>query len=98
MAKKTLTENEILNLYVETFANVLDEDLNEKEVNAFFKEVSKIEGVDGYLRSAMARDIQTYFMAQDDMSRERVRGGYARIMYMRAMIKKVRDAQTVAQS
>lgn len=89
------TEAEVLDLYIQTVGNPLDTDVNKEEEIQLFRELSKVEGLDDYLRDTMGEDIKRSFMAQDDVSRATIKGGYARTMYLRAMLKKIREKEEI---
>jgi len=89
--KKLLTEDEILDLYMQTYSDILEVEVTNEDTVAFFKALSKIPATNTYLRNTMGKDIQRYFIAEDDLSRARIKGAYGRTMYFRAMLKKVRE-------
>lgn len=90
MSKK-YTEDEILDLYLETVENPLDLFMNEKEQFVMFQELSKVEGFSECLHSLIGDDLKRHFKGTNDIQRAQVRGAYSRAIFFLAMTKKVRD-------
>lgn len=93
MAKKTgkYSEDEILDLYLESVENPLDLFMNEKEQYIMFQELSKVEGFTDCLHSLIGDDLKRHFKGTNDIQRAQVRGAYSRAIFFLAMTKKVRD-------
>jgi len=51
--------------------------LDERFSIKFYKELSKVEGIDEYLRLTILTDLKKYFMATDEKTRDQVRGHLA---------------------
>lgn len=100
MAKTTgkFTEDEILDLYIQTVDNPLDFQMDKQDVIALFKDLSKIDGFDEYLRSLMGDDIKTNFAATTDGQRDQIRGAYRRALYFRSLLRKVRTMNELDES
>jgi len=58
-------------------------EIDKKLAEEVFATLSKLDGVEEYLRQTMVEDIKRYFSAPDDISRERIKGHYALASYMR---------------
>lgn len=95
MAAKKWTEAEVLDLYIETVGNPLNIDVDKDSEIILFKELAKVDGLDEYLRATMGEDIKRAFQSQTDVERAIIKGGYARTMYIRAMLKKVRENKEI---
>lgn len=69
--------------------------LEKKQEDLFFKDLSRVEGVQEYLRATMARDMQRDFAATNEQ-RPIIRGAFARTAYLRSRLSKSgKDAQEV---
>lgn len=84
-------ELELINQLVEVMDNPLDVDYREEEAIKVFEEIGKIEGAMELFRAMMGRDIKLYFQAQSDIDRAGIKGAYARMAWMRGIIKKINE-------
>lgn len=91
MAEKKLTEDEVLDLYIQTVDNPLSYNVTNEDTIEMFKALSRVDGFDEYLRACMGDDIKLYFAASDEKQRDQVRGAYRRAIYFRSMLRKVRQ-------
>lgn len=86
-------EDQLLNELVTLLGNPFDIDYDDKEAIRIFGEIGKIDGAMELFRSMMARDIKFYFQAQTDLERSNIKGMYARIAYIRGIIKKINEKE-----
>lgn len=84
-------EDALLMELADLMGNPLDVDYREEEAIKVFEEISKIEGAMDLFRSMMGRDIKLYFQAQTDIDRASIKGAYARMAWMRGIIKKINE-------
>lgn len=88
--KKELTDDELLNLFVERFdmrVETLDKDAEE----LMFKELGGVENFVTYLNGLMTFDIKKHFKALNPADQIRARGAYARALYLKARILKTKQ-------
>lgn len=63
---------------------------DEKFLSAFYKELSKVEGIDEYLRLTLLTDLKKYFQAGDEKMRDQIKGHVA---FANALKKRIIDAR-----
>lgn len=95
MAVKKLTEDEILDLYIETVGNPLDYSTDKDEMFALFTLLNGVDGFDAFLRDLIGEDVKNYWGAQTDVMRANVKGAARRAIYFRGILKKVREMQEI---
>lgn len=95
MATKKLTQDEILDLYMETVENPLDTSTNKDEMYVLFTLLNGVDGFDEFLREMIGEDMKRYWLAQDDVSRGNIKGAASRSLYFRGVLKKVREMQEI---
>jgi hypothetical protein len=89
LAEQELSMEEIAELGMKTLGTLFtNERVSRQDEFQIFDEISKIEGIENYLRDTMARDVKRYFTASDDHGRDQVRGAYARTMYWRSLLNR----------
>lgn len=100
MAKKTgnYSEDELLMQLVSLMGNPFDTDYDDKEAIRIFGEIGKIDGAMELFRSMMARDIKLHFQAQSDKERSKIEGMYARMAYIRGIIKKINEKEILEKA
>lgn len=76
-------ESELISRYGNLADSILEKDLEEKILD----DLRKIDGLPKFLQGFMNMDIIRYFQAQDDNSRNIIRGAYQRTMYLKNKIK-----------
>lgn len=79
----TITEEELNYLAVQFVGEA--EPLNKKLEADIFKKVAGVDGFSDYLRETMARDKDHYFRATSIPDQLRVRGAFARTLYLKAL-------------
>lgn len=67
--------------------NILENVIDKEEEKIIFIELSKIEGIQDYLKAVMAADIKKYFVAQPGQH-DYIKGGYDRLMQFLMKIQK----------
>lgn len=84
--REQYSEEQLLIMLAERLGDVTEHAFDSKEEKLIFKELGKVEGFGEYLRATCARDIQRYFATneEDRVSRNQIRGAFARTMYFRA--------------
>lgn len=96
MAKeKKLTQDEILDLYMDSVGNPLDYSTNKDEMYQLFVLLAGVDGFDDFLRNLIGEDMRRFWLAQDDSARAMVKGNAARAVYFRGILKKVREMKEI---
>lgn len=67
--------------------NLLENIIDKDEEKIIFTELTKIEGIQDYLKAVMANDIKRYFVAPKEQQ-EYIKGGYDRMMQFLVKIQK----------
>lgn len=68
--------------------DLIDSDFDKESEKLIFSELFKIDGLQGYLKSIMAKDIKRYFVASKEQQ-EYIKGGYDKLMQFLLKIQKV---------
>lgn len=68
-----------------------DSDIGVKDEQNFFRDLAKVDNARDFLKATMARDMQRYFSAPDEKSRNVIQGAFARTVYLRGKLKEVQD-------
>lgn len=90
--KHSFTEEQLLEMLVETMGNPVLFEYKDEDAQRVFKDMGNIEGVHDLLRNVMGRDMQLYFLAQDDAGRASIRGAYQRMAWIRGYMQKAAKA------
>lgn len=85
----TIKEDELLVQLAAEMGNILDIEYDDEEAITIFEQIGKIQGAAELFRAMMGRDIRLYFQAQTDVERAQIKGGYARLAYIRGIIKNI---------
>lgn len=56
----------------------------------FFKDLSRVDGIDKFLDATMAFDMKREFNSQTDQERNLVKGGYGRTLYFKKGVMEAR--------
>jgi len=76
-------ESELLGRYGDILGTIIDKKLEDK----IFQELKNIDGLPNYLQAMLNKDIIRYFSAQEDNSRDLIRGAFVRTLYLKKRIK-----------
>lgn len=85
-----LTQEEILNLYIDTLP-LIDGEIDKELMNKMFQELSKVEYFLEWIDLIAAQDIKNVFNAQNDKIRDTLRGMNTRIIDIKARCIKSND-------
>lgn len=88
---KPLTEDEILDLYMETLDNPLDALVEPEDLVRIFEEMAKIEGIQKMFRNMSGMDMKLFWLAKSDTERDRIRGHASALTYIRGMMKNIEE-------
>lgn len=97
MAKTTgnYSEDELLKMLAGTMENPLEIEYDEDEAIIIFQKIGQIQGAQELLRAMMGRDMRLYFQAQTEVERAQIKGGYARLAYIRGLIKNIDEYKSL---
>lgn len=77
--------------YARLVGDPTDSEISRKDEQAFFTDLARIDNARDFLRATMARDMQRYFSAPDEKSRNIIQGAFARTVYLRGKLKEVQE-------
>lgn len=76
--------------------NPLDFGYDESEAILIFEQISKVPGALQLFRDIMGRDIKMHFAAKGDDERAGIKGAYARMAWMRGIMKNIEKYKALA--
>lgn len=85
------TEEEICTMFAEVIGDVHDYSISKKDEVKLFQDLSVIDGWKDYLRATLSKDMQRYFGAGEDKTRDLVKGAAARTSFLLAGLKGTKE-------
>ena len=92
------TESETLLEFAEFFGDISEYKMDKEIELEMFDKLKKVENFNEYLRSAIARDMQRYFAATDDVQRNLIKGTIARTSYLKGRMAAQNESKEVKSS
>jgi endonuclease I len=87
---KALKDKDIYTMFAEEIGDIRQYEINSKFEKVLFEQFATLDGATDYLKATIAADMQRYFSAPDERSRDIIRGGIARTSYFLSLCKQKR--------
>lgn len=84
--QKELSESELALRMAKLLGDTNSVEIAEDGIAEIVEQLSRIDGLQDFLRDIMVKDIHRYFAAQTDNERAIIRGGFSRTSYIRSLI------------
>lgn len=81
-----LSESELALRLAKLLGDTDSVEITEDGIAEIIEQLSRIDGLQDFLRDIMVKDIHRYFAAQTDNERAIIRGGFSRTSYIRSLI------------
>lgn len=92
-----IDESFLADYYGKLIGDPTSYDISAKEEIHIFSDLAKVDGIREYLKATMAKDMQRYFAAPDQKSRDVIQGAFARTSYLRGKLKEVNKPKEVSK-
>jgi hypothetical protein len=95
--ESSLTEEYLAGHFAREIGDPTDYEITRLDEKSFFEDLSKIDKARDFLKATMAKDMQRYFAAPDEKSRNVIQGAFARTVYLAGKLKEVQAPNKITK-
>lgn len=90
-----INEYYLADYYGKLVGDPTDSDITKADEDSFFKDLARVDKARDFFKATMARDMQRYFSAPDQKSRDVIQGAFARTVYFRGKLKEAQEPNKI---